>query len=84
MRDLTVELKQLRLHGMATAWSELVEPDANAVLEDSRWLIEHHPIALRGVSRDPSRSARRAGPMQRASAAAIARRAGCRVSETAV
>ena len=41
MRDLTVELKQLRLHGMAAAWSELVEPGANAGLEDSRWLIEH-------------------------------------------
>jgi hypothetical protein len=39
MRDLTVELKQLRLHGMAAAWSELVEPGANAGLEDSRWLI---------------------------------------------
>src|SRR4249919_1186854 len=41
MRDLTVELKQLRLHGMAVAWTELLEPGAKAGLEDSRWLIEH-------------------------------------------
>ncbi len=25
MRDVTVELKQLRLHGMAGAWADLVE-----------------------------------------------------------
>ncbi len=41
MRDLTAELKQLRLHGMAAAWSDLIEPGANVGLEDSRWLIEH-------------------------------------------
>ncbi len=28
MRDLSAELKQLRLHGMAAAWSELQEGDA--------------------------------------------------------
>jgi DNA replication protein DnaC len=56
MRDLTVELKQLRLHGMAAAWTDLVEPGANAGLEDSRWLIEHllqaeaSDRALRSVS----------------------------------
>ena len=41
MRDLTVELKQLRLHGMAGAWADLVEQGANAGLESSRWLVEH-------------------------------------------
>jgi len=39
-RDLTVELKQLRLHGMAGAWSELVEHGTNAALEAARWLLE--------------------------------------------
>ena len=41
MRDVTVELKELRLHGMAGAWADLVEQGANAGLEASRWLIEH-------------------------------------------
>jgi DNA replication protein DnaC len=41
MRDLMVELKQLRLHGMALAWSDLVEQGANAGLDTSRWLLEH-------------------------------------------
>ena len=39
-RDLTVELKQLRLQGMAGAWSELVEHGTNAALDASRWLLE--------------------------------------------
>jgi len=41
MRDLGVELKQLRLHGMASAWADLIEQGANAGLDTSRWLIEH-------------------------------------------
>jgi len=41
MRDLMVELKQLRLHGMALAWSDLLEQGANAGLDTSRWLLEH-------------------------------------------
>ena len=41
MRDVTVELKQLRLHGMAGAWADLVEQGSNAGLDGSRWLIEH-------------------------------------------
>ena len=41
MRDVTVELKQLRLHGMAVAWADLVEQGRNAGLDGSRWLIEH-------------------------------------------
>ena len=40
-RDVTVELKQLRLHGMADAWADLVEQGTNAGLDASRWLIEH-------------------------------------------
>lgn len=41
MRDLLVELKQLRLHGMALAWADLVGQGANADTESSRWLLEH-------------------------------------------
>jgi len=40
MRELLVELKQLRLHGMAAAWADLVEQGPNAALESARWLIE--------------------------------------------
>lgn len=40
MRDVLVELKQLRLHGMAIAWSELAE-QGSASIDSSRWLIEH-------------------------------------------
>ena len=39
--DVLVELKALRLHGMAGAWSDLVEQGGNAGIESSRWLIEH-------------------------------------------
>jgi DNA replication protein DnaC len=41
MRDLSVDLKQLRLYGMAAAWIDLVEQGTTAGLEASRWLIEH-------------------------------------------
>ena len=41
MRDLGVELKQLRLHGMASAWVDLVEQGSSTSLDTSRWLIEH-------------------------------------------
>ena len=40
MRDLIVELKQLRLHGMAGAWADLLE-QGNAEAATSRWLLEH-------------------------------------------
>jgi hypothetical protein len=40
-RDVGVELKQLRLHGMAGAWAELVEQGTNGGLDSSRWLLEH-------------------------------------------
>ena len=39
MRDLGAELKQLRLHGMASAWADLLEQD-QAGLESARWWIE--------------------------------------------
>jgi IstB-like ATP binding protein len=39
--DALVELKTLRLHGMAGAWADLVEKGGNAGIETSRWLIEH-------------------------------------------
>ncbi len=43
--DVLVELKALRLHGMAGAWADLVEQDGvvggGAGIESSRWLIEH-------------------------------------------
>ncbi len=41
MRDLGSELKQLRLHGMATAWADLVEQGTHPGLESARWLLEH-------------------------------------------
>lgn len=41
MRDIAVELKQLRLHGMQQAWEELLLPGHSAALDASRWLIEH-------------------------------------------
>jgi DNA replication protein DnaC len=43
-RDISTELKELRLHGMAQAWDELTthEGQANDVgIQTSRWLIEH-------------------------------------------
>ena len=41
MRELAVELKQLRMHGMAGAWADLVEQGGSAAIESSRWLLEH-------------------------------------------
>lgn len=40
MRDVTVELKALRLHGMASAWCDLAEQGAASGLDASRWLVE--------------------------------------------
>jgi DNA replication protein DnaC len=40
MRDVTAELKDLRLHGMASAWADLAGQDASGV-GASRWLVEH-------------------------------------------
>jgi DNA replication protein DnaC len=40
-RDLVSELKQLRLHGMAGAWTDLALQGTNDALDGSRWLLEH-------------------------------------------
>ena len=40
MSDVTTELKGLRLHGMAGAWTDLIAQGATST-ESSRWLIEH-------------------------------------------
>ena len=41
MRDVTAELKSLRLYGMTSAWTDLTAQGGDAALESSRWLIEH-------------------------------------------
>ena len=41
MRDVTAELKALRLHGMAGAWADLVAQGGGVGVDSSRWLIEH-------------------------------------------
>jgi DNA replication protein DnaC len=41
MRDLAVELRQLRLHGMAGAWADLNEQGDCSEAASSRWLLEH-------------------------------------------
>ena len=40
-RDIGVEFKGLRLHGMASAWADLMEQGGSADLAASRWLVEH-------------------------------------------
>ena len=40
MRDVTAELKALRLHGMAGAWTDLVAQGGGVGVDGSRWLIE--------------------------------------------
>lgn len=40
MSDITTELKELRLHGMASAWTDLIA-QGTASVESSKWLIEH-------------------------------------------
>ena len=40
MRDITSELKELRLHGMASAWADLTDSGTSST-ESSKWLIEH-------------------------------------------
>ena len=44
MRDITAELKDLRLHGMAGAWADLTSQEGKPTdggVQTSRWLIEH-------------------------------------------
>ena len=38
--DITAELKDLRLHGMASAWTDLIAL-GTASIDTSKWLIEH-------------------------------------------
>lgn len=40
MSDINADLKALRLHGMASAWADLMAQGATST-ESSRWLIEH-------------------------------------------
>ena len=43
-RDISTELKELRLHGMAQAWEELTTQEGQGTdvgVQTSRWLIEH-------------------------------------------
>ncbi len=41
-RDVAAELKSFRLHGMASAWGDLMEQGGGGKeLESSRWLVEH-------------------------------------------
>jgi len=40
MRDVTAELKALRLHGMASAWTDLMAQGTSSTAS-SKWLIEH-------------------------------------------
>ena len=40
MRDVTTELKELRLHGMVSAWTDLMAQGETSTAS-SRWLIEH-------------------------------------------
>lgn len=40
MRDVTVELRELRLHGMAAAWEEILGQGKSAGVDTSGWLIE--------------------------------------------
>ncbi|WP_297576731.1 hypothetical protein [uncultured Deefgea sp.] len=40
MRDITAELKALRLHGMAGAWVDL-KAQGGLGIDTSGWLIEH-------------------------------------------
>lgn len=39
--DVLAELKGLRLHGMAQAWTELEAQGEGMGLQTSRWLLEH-------------------------------------------
>lgn len=41
MRNVSDELKALRLYGMAGAWEYIIAQDAQTAVGSSRWLIEH-------------------------------------------
>jgi hypothetical protein len=40
MRDVNAELKDPRLHGMVSAWTDLMA-QAESAVASSKWLIEH-------------------------------------------
>ena len=40
MRDLQAELKELRLHGMAQAWADMLAQESGQALHAARALIE--------------------------------------------
>ena len=69
--DVLVELKALRLHGMAGAWADLVEQgggEAGGVgIESSRWLIEHL-LQAEGTDRASARPASANAPARQRSA----------------
>ncbi|WP_374256973.1 IS21-like element helper ATPase IstB [Aquabacterium sp.] len=41
MREVLVELKALRLHGMVSAWADLEGLGQNSGVDAARWLVEH-------------------------------------------
>ncbi len=41
MRNISDDLKDLRLYGMVDAWNDLMAQGALATVESSRWLVEH-------------------------------------------
>ncbi|MEN9493412.1 MAG: hypothetical protein RJA63_3861 [Pseudomonadota bacterium] len=41
MRDVSAELKELRLYGMASAWEDAARDGNGVGVQTSRWLIEH-------------------------------------------
>jgi hypothetical protein len=50
MRDLVAELKQLRLHGMALAYSELLDQGKNAGTDNGVPLISVQKVTVRIAS----------------------------------
>jgi hypothetical protein len=54
MRDLIIELKQLRLHGMAAGWAELLRCGTDCPLlahtGGSRWSDAKNHFATRGFT----------------------------------
>mmetsp|Transcript_66689 Transcript_66689/g.164355 ORF Transcript_66689/g.164355 Transcript_66689/m.164355 type:complete len:274 (-) Transcript_66689:878-1699(-) len=50
MRDVTIELKALRLHGMAGAWADLQTQAGAEQLQQGQWLMEHL-LQAEGVDR---------------------------------
>ena len=48
--DVLLELKGLRLYGMASAWGDLLGQGETAALQSARWLLEHL-LQAEGVDR---------------------------------